>query len=325
MKQRKLLPGILAAAGMLLLILDSKTALVSAAEGIELCIQTVIPSLFPFFLLSGILVSSFLGSRGSLLRPLGRLLGMPAGSESLLICGFLGGYPVGAKSVRDAWAGGTLSKSDAERLLPFCNNAGPSFLFGMAAPMFSDLYTGWILWAIQIASALTAGILLKEEPAIESPRLTAPGTSVLDSLNRALSVTAQICGWVIFFRVGTGFLSRWFLWKIPQWMQTAVIGLLELANGCLMLPNIRSEEIRFLLCSAMLSFGGVCVWMQTASAAKGLSLRYYRKGKLLQNLCCFLYSLLWLINGTYLLVVFPAILLGSKIIKKSGNPQTVGV
>ena len=39
-----------AALGMLVLILDSKTALAGAREGIDLCIRTVIPSLFPFFL-----------------------------------------------------------------------------------------------------------------------------------------------------------------------------------------------------------------------------------------------------------------------------------
>ena len=47
-KQRCLL-GIMAAVGMLVLIFDSALALEAARAGVELCLETVIPSLFPFF------------------------------------------------------------------------------------------------------------------------------------------------------------------------------------------------------------------------------------------------------------------------------------
>ena len=81
---------------MLALILDGRTAIDGARQGIELCLRTVIPSLFPFFVLSILLTSSLLGSSLAVLRPLGRLFGMPDGAESLLIPAFLGGYPVAA-------------------------------------------------------------------------------------------------------------------------------------------------------------------------------------------------------------------------------------
>ena len=102
MKRRRLLTGIGGCIGLLVLILDAKTALQGARQGVELCLKTVIPSLFPFFVLSILLTSSLLGSRIPLLRPLGRLCGVPKGAESLLIPAFLGGYPVGAQSVPEA-------------------------------------------------------------------------------------------------------------------------------------------------------------------------------------------------------------------------------
>ena len=67
---------------MLALILDGRTAIDGARQGIELCLRTVIPSLFPFFVLSILLTSSLLGSSLAVLRPLGRLFGMPDGAES---------------------------------------------------------------------------------------------------------------------------------------------------------------------------------------------------------------------------------------------------
>lgn len=326
MKQRNILPGLFAALGMLLLILDSKTALSGAREGIELCLQTVIPSLFPFFILSGILVNSLMGTSLPFLRPLGRLLGMPEGTESLLISGFLGGYPVGAKSVRDAWKDGHVEKEDAERLLSFCNNAGPAFLFGMAAPMFSDPLAGWILWGIHILSALGAGFLFRQKPKRPAALPSGNNVTVAQAMQNALFVTAQVCGWVILFRVITSFLNRWFLWLLPAWGQMAVMGLLELANGCVGLHTIASQPVRFLLCAAMLSCGGLCVTMQTLSVTRGLNLKLYFSGKLVHTLLSILLSLMYLgkLSPMWLLPL-PLLLLAKKKAKKGSNLQPVGV
>lgn len=326
MKQRRIVPGIFAALGMLLLILDSRTALLGAQEGIGLCIQTVIPSLLPFFVLSGILVSSLTGTSLPVLRPLGALLGIPKGGESLLICGFLGGYPVGAKAVRDAWASGQLTKEDAQRLLSFCNNAGPAFLFGMAAPMFSGPFAGWLLWGIHILSAMFAGILLKIEPKSRIQFPSEDTVTLSEALKRALSVTAQVCGWVVLFRVVSAFLNHWFLWLLPGWAQAAITGFLELANGCIALGQVSGEELRFVLCSAMLAFGGVCVSMQTVSVTKGLDLRQYFAGKMLQTLFCILISIA-IIRKMFVLWLIPLalLLLNRKNAKKGGNPEPVGV
>lgn len=322
MKKQSLLPGILAAVGMLVLILDSERALSAAAEGLDLCIRTVIPSLFPFFLLSGILVREWTGRNLSLLRPVGRLLGMPEGSEALLITGFLGGYPVGAKAVADAWRSGNLTQKDANRLLTFCSNAGPAFLFGIAAPMFTNPAAGWILWGIQILSAIMTGLFFWDIPSPARAMQPAAKTSLSEALNNALSVTAQVCGWVILFRILTNFALRWFLWLFPDWMAIAFTGFLELTNGCLSLSAVDSEQTRFLLCSAMLSWGGLCVGMQTASVAKGLELTDYLIGKTFQTIFSLLLSAAFtgLLSPIFLLV--PILLLsGRKFKKRGGNPE----
>ena len=52
---------VLPCAAMLALILDSKTALLGAQSGLDLCVRTVIPSLFPFFVISILLTAPFGG------------------------------------------------------------------------------------------------------------------------------------------------------------------------------------------------------------------------------------------------------------------------
>lgn len=283
MKGKTLWPGIGASIGMLILILDGKTAISGMHDGIALCLSTVVPSLFPFFVLSVFVTSSFMGTDLAVLRPLGRFCGIPRGAESILIPGFLGGYPVGAQAVAQAYANGSLSQKDAQRLLGFCNNAGPAFLFGMVSPMFPDKWMAWALWGIHIAGAVFAARILPGFSDDSVGLTPCENISLYEAMGRALKTMSAVCGWVVLFRVVIAFLNRWILWILPDPARVAVLGILELSNGCCSLPELPDVSVRFLLCSGMLAFGGLSVIMQTVSVAKGLSLLVFALGKLLQT------------------------------------------
>lgn len=323
---RRIWTAIFASVGMLLLILDAKTALMGAAEGIDLCIRSVIPSLFPFFVLSMLLTGALSGTSLPFLCPLGRLCGVPEGGESLLLVGFLGGYPVGAQTVAQQYRDGTLDKFTARRLLGFCSNAGPAFLFGIVAARFSAPWMGWALWGIHILSALLVGAFLQGK-ATASVRLERKKPVTLsEALRRSISVMAQVCGWVILFRVLIAFLSRWILWLLPQAAQVVLTGLLELTNGCCSLARIADEGVRFVAASGLLAFGGLCVTMQTLSVTEGLGIGTYLRGKLFQTLLSI--ALAWIVINRD---VTPAVLLAlgaillREIKKRSSNPAAVGV
>ena len=97
MKHGKQWTGIAAVLGMTVLILDSKTAIMGASQGIRLCIGTVVPAIFPFLLLSNQIISAFSGDK--ILQPFARLFHFPPEAAPILIPGFLGGYPVGAQCI----------------------------------------------------------------------------------------------------------------------------------------------------------------------------------------------------------------------------------
>ena len=271
-----------AALGLMILILDNQTAFRGAKDGIDLCIKTIIPSLFPFFLLSALLTSYLAGREFLILRPLGRLCHMPPGAESFLAVGLLGGYPVGAQNIGTAYRTGALPRGTAERLLPFCSNAGPAFLFGIIAPQFGSVRIPWLLWGIHIVSALIVGMLLPGKESSVRCAATEKPMSVSQALENSVKVMARVCGWVILFRVLISFLDRWFLWLFPTAVQISVAGSLELSNGCVQLFRIKNEGLRMILASGMLAFGGFCVGLQTLSVTEGLSLRFYFPGKLFQ-------------------------------------------
>lgn len=281
--------GYAAVVGMLILILDSKTALEGAQEGIILCVKTVIPSLFPFFILTFLLTNAFHGLTPELLRPIRSWCNLPAGSEAVLISGYLGGYPVGAQCIAQTYNNGGLRKEDAQRMLGFCNNAGPAFLFGMVGPMFSEGWMAWALWIIHITSALAVARILPGAVSACHVQKQSPLT-LADALEKAIHTMALVCGWVIFFRVIVQFLNRWLLWACPVPIRIMLAGVLELSNGCYCLQQIENESLRFILASVLIAGGGLCVTMQTISVTRGLSLRFYYWGKILQTLVSLLLS-----------------------------------
>ena len=300
--KRKILPMALCFFAMLLLILDSRQAAESAQEALGMCIRTVVPSLFPFFFLSACLSGS--------------------GGSNILFAGLLGGYPVGAQAVSRS----SLNTHEANRMLAWCSQAGPSFIFGIAAARFPGMRYGWYLWVIQLISAISVGWLFSCLHGDKCPG----NDGSLDAsaaMGTALRAITSVCGWVLLFRVILGFLDRWLFFFLPEMLQILLSGLLELTNGCLMLDRVPNTELRFLFCLIFLNFGGLCVVFQTVSLCGRLDIRYYLLGKLLQTCIALLFGCVFL--GYWqavplLILIFSGKLL-AKARKNSSNPVMIGV
>ena len=115
------------------LLLFPDVSAAAAREGVALCLQTVLPSLFPFFVLSSLLVQSDVPrllsrAMAGVMYP---LFGVSGAGASALILGLLGGYPVGARTVAELYGRGEIAREEAEQLLAFCNNSGPGFFLGV--------------------------------------------------------------------------------------------------------------------------------------------------------------------------------------------------
>lgn len=268
--------------GFSLLLFYSRSALQGTVEGIQLCLQTVIPTLFPFVFFSIVLTSALSGIHLPLLTGIARLFRVNESLSGILVPSFLGGYPVGAQGAAAWYKQGLLSKDAAERMLSFCNQAGPAFLFGIVGPQFTQSETAWVLWIILIAGALLSSRVLNRQIEFRvKPKEN--DLSFPDALKQAISALANICGWIILCRLFISVCKDLLFSKLPIWMQVMLCGVLELSNGCCMLSMISDESIRFLIAGILLSIGGFCIWMQTASVTSGLNLRYYLCGKIIQT------------------------------------------
>lgn len=312
---KKIMRTVPVVCALLVLIIDTKSVILGAQSGIDLCTKTLIPSLFPFFVISGYFCQALSTFRFPFLKHILKLCAMPSGTEPLLVIGLLGGYPVGAKAVTEAYSNGQLEKATARRLLGFCSNAGPAFVFGVLGSMFESRWVSWLIMLILVASSIITGAILPKIPVKENSCIKSNDSSFIKIFERSVRSIAFVCGWVILFRVLLTFVNRWFMWMLPETIRIVFTGILELSNGCLELREIDNTGLRLIISSGLLSFGGLCIFLQTASVTGDLGLGDYFPGKILQSLISIVlstfaqYILFDAQNRTSLiLVVIPALL-----------------
>ncbi len=291
-KRRQIIYTLLPTLTMLLIIIDSKTALLGAKSGLDMCLKVIIPTLFPFIFLSVLTTSSLSRTKILPLRPLARICGIPEGAEHILIMAILGGYPIGAQAVHRSWKEGIIDKHTAQRLLAFCNNAGPSFVFGLLGTVFSVSLAPLFLWIIHIISALTVGYILPGKRLTRTKSDANRQTTLAEALHISMRTVAEICCWVLLFRVFLTFADRYVLYALSPTLKVLVTGCLELVNGCLELISIQQEKTRFIIASVLLSLGGLCVFFQTTSVTRGLNIKLYFPGKLIQTALSLILSIL---------------------------------
>lgn len=263
-------------------------------DALALCFETVIPSLFPFFVLSALAVQSPLPRLLSrvLAGAMQPLFGVGGAGAGALILGLLGGYPVGARTAAALCARGEVSREEGEQLLTFCNNSGPGFFLGVCSTaVFGSVRAGAYLYLIHVLSALVTGFLLRrpcvgtkrrpEVPRAEPFRLSEALSGAVQS---SLSAVWSVCGFVVFFMVLLRLAALLpALNALPPMARAALFGFIEMTNGVAALPPTRAG---FVLCAAIMNWGGLSVHAQTRAmlADSRLSARRCLVGKAVQTL-----------------------------------------
>lgn len=250
-------------------------------EGLALAVDSVLPSLFPFFVLSSLLPALGLSDAlGRLLEPLmGTLFHLGGAGAGALALGLVGGYPTGGRAVSELYSRRLCSREEAERLLAFCNNCGPAFFLSyLGAERFGSVLAGARLYLIHVLAALLTGILLRprrrpplsRRPAAEETPLPLAFTGAVQS---GLSAFLSVAAFVILFAV--------LLRPVKQiFGGSALLGLVELFTGAAALGG---GERDFVLAAVLTGFGGLSVHAQTTAffLPAGLSGRWYLRGKAL--------------------------------------------
>ena len=262
---------------------------VSAA--LALCARSVIPALFPFLVVSTLLLRLGFGELAApwlagLMEPLFRVDGV--GSSALLL-GLVGGYPIGPRTTAELYRQGALRRDEAERLLTFSNNSNPVFLISvLGLGVFGSVRVGIWLWLIHLLSALLTGLCFRQyQTGPAGPRnatRSSPfhavsfSSALVESVRSACSGMLSVCAFVLFFYVLARPLS-----SLSFPLGPALVGATELFS---LTPLLTADRFGFVLAAAASGWGGLSVLCQTAAVLEGsgLSPRPCVLGKAVQGL-----------------------------------------
>ena len=132
-------------------------------EGLALCGGPLLLSLFPFLIVSTLLIQCPAADvLGLPFCPAARLIGVraPAAGRVLLI-GSLGGFAPAASAAAEAVRSGQLTAREADALLPACVCSGPSFvILAVGQSMLGSAELGVLLFLAQVAAGYLSAALL---------------------------------------------------------------------------------------------------------------------------------------------------------------------
>lgn len=173
MKIKKWFFGLLSlAAGIMTIsmILFPQQILDAARQGLFLWANNVFPSLFPFYVINQLLIGlGIVNFIGTLFEPIMRpLLNVPGEGALCFSLGISSGYPMGAKLISSLRSINSCTKDEAERLMSFCNSAGPLFIIGVVGiGIFNNPAIGYLLVLCNYAGLLSTGLLFRIHGTIE--------------------------------------------------------------------------------------------------------------------------------------------------------------
>ncbi len=206
--------------GAALLMFYSDMAAGAAQDAMKLCATVIIPSLFPYMVISSLLVLSGAAAEmgGWFSHSVRYLFRLPGCAGSAILLGALCGFPVGAKSACGLYEGGSLTKKDCERLIAIANNTGPSFVVEVVGAHFwGSRGMGICIYVAQILSAILIGFVearhVPDRPTATDAHRPVPRVKgFMECLSESVSTSARavlsVCGFIVFFAVSAGLISH---------------------------------------------------------------------------------------------------------------------
>lgn len=251
------------------LIVFSKSARTGAADGLALAQNTIIPSLLPLLIIFYFVMKSSCGDFIS--RYFGfvsqKLFNLPQVTFPAVLFGLIGGYPTGALLICELLENDNIDKKQARRMLRFNMCGGCGFIItAVGSAVYGSTQTGLILFASNVLSAVTVGIILSFTEKRENCRFYSfsQSRSLGDALNLATSgavkAVLNITAYIVLFSAVNEIIN------LPE----KIIPLIEITGGV-----CEKNEIPLPLLSAFLSFGGLCIHLQILPVILKADMSYF--------------------------------------------------
>jgi sporulation integral membrane protein YlbJ len=276
-------------------LLKSSYVMASVSFSLKLWCENIFPSLFPFFVISNILINcGFASFLGEILKPfMYKVFRIRGESSFVLVMSLLSGFPSSSKYTRELYDKGLINEHEASKLLTFTHFSNPLFVLGTISIMFlnnkevgllilichyiPNIIIGLMFRNYYISKKDTDKVSLKKAFDIMHTKRLASGKSIglmiSNALMNAINTLLLILGVVTMFLIITTIIDQNI--TLSAYNQTILNGSLEMTQGLKYVSLLPIPLKNKALLSAMfISFGGFSVHMQTIGMISDSKIKY---------------------------------------------------
>lgn len=241
-------------------------------EGIYFCVTVLVPSIFPFMIISSLTAKLNLGFTGKTFnRITNSLFGLSAKTVFTVLIGISGGFPVAAKGISVLYKNGSISEREAAKAAYTAVGAGPGFLITyIGIRLLNSFDAGAALFSSQIISVIILGIInriifgkgdynSKFEIKTKINTFEAFISSVSDAVYAVIEMCAVVCVFSSIIKVIEKYSGE----------RDIVNIILEVSRACYKL----SENGNIVLIAFAVGFGGICVHIQIFQALGSIKIK----------------------------------------------------
>ena len=257
--------------------------------------NNIFPSLFPFFVLSHILINyGFVELVGELFKPFMRLFKLKGVSAFVFIMSLVSGFPSNAKYVRELYISGLINEYEGSKILTFTHFSNPLFILGTVSIMFlnnkeigililfchyiGNIIVGFLFRNYYVSQNSDGSVSFKKAILeMHKKRLSnnkSFGGIVSEALLNGINTLLLIFGVVTFFLVVTTIIDNNI--GLPKYYQSILNGIFEMTQGLKYVSLLDIPlKIKGTLSVLFISFGGLSVHMQILSILSDTKIKYF--------------------------------------------------
>lgn len=272
----------------ILVYLNKNVVVISVINSIDLFNKAIFPSIFPIMIISDLILSTniinYLSNTIGII--FSKLFKLSKSSSYVFIMSMISGTPSCAKYIKDLLNNKSITKKEAEKLLPMVILYNPLLIISLTSYM--SFYDSILVIIINIIINLIIGFINRNyKIEIKDNKLIPKKFNLVESINNALNTLISIFGIITTFNILNNLLPI----KHPL-----ITGILEITNGLNLINNINtSYQNKLLYTGILLSFSGLSIITQIKSIFKKDTLDYslfYRSKLIHLIITIFIYQFL---------------------------------
>lgn len=247
----------------------------------NICFNNLFPTLIPFMIISNILIKyNFIDELSDLFNFITtKFFKVNKSCAFAIIMSMISGTPSNSKYLKELYDSNLINLYDIKKCLSFCHFTNPIFILNTIGLNFlNNKKLGLIILISHFISSFVIALIYRNKKIIitKNHLMTKNNNKFITILNDSIINTANtlllILGIITFCLIITSLID--IIFKINNNFKF-IYGLIEITQGLkyLSLSNL-NISIKAIICSFLISFGGLCIHVQVFSILDNKKIRY---------------------------------------------------